>query len=143
MEVARALGYDPSLRTGEDATITWVLDQRHRGRFVEDALTIYQEENEVGAAKALATVEAQITQLRRIVPSGLLRMSPAGYALLLARLRAKRAVLQAMRLTPSLYRATIPLRTYGETAPGYALPEARVAFIARLRQEWPPQEGRT
>jgi len=143
MEIARALGYDPNLRTGEDATITWVLDQRHRGRFVEDALTIYQEENEVSAGKALATAEAQIAQLRRIVPSGVLRMGAADYTLLLARLQAKRKLLQLMRLLPFVYRATIPLRSLGETESGYALPEARVAFIARLRQAWPTQAGRS
>jgi glycosyltransferase involved in cell wall biosynthesis len=143
MEIARALGYDPSLRTGEDATITWVLDQRYRGRFIEDALTIYQEDNEVGTGKALATVEAQITQLRRIVPSGVLQMRNVDYNVLLARLQAKRLVLQAMRLMPSLYRATIPLRSYGETAPGYVLPEARLAFITRLRQQWPQQNGQS
>jgi len=143
MEIARALGYDPNLRTGEDATITWVIDQRHRGRFIEDALTIYQEESEIGARKALATVDAQITQLRRIVPSGLLRMTSTAYALLLARLQLKRAMLRVMRVLPALYRATIPLRTYGETVPGYALSEERVAFIARLRREWLTQVGRS
>lgn len=142
MEIARLLGYDPTLRTGEDATITWVLDQRYRGLFIEDALTIYQEEIDIGAAKALATVNAQIAQLRKIVPSGLLRMSAAKYTLLIARLQLKRAVLQLMRLAPFIYRATIPLRSYGETAPGYVLSEARVAFIAQLKRQWPSQGGR-
>jgi len=141
MEIARALGYDPNLRTGEDATITWVLDQRHRGRFVEDALTIYQEEIDVGRAKALATVDAQMAQLRRIVPSGLLRMGTADYALLIVRLQFKRIVLQLMRIAPFLYRHTIAFRTYGETAPGYTLPEARIEFLSRVRREWLAKAG--
>jgi glycosyltransferase involved in cell wall biosynthesis len=137
MEIARSVGYDPALRTGEDATITWVLDGKYRGRFLDDALTIYQEEREVNLAKALATNAAQARQLRRAVAGGLLSMPRADYRTLLARLLAKRAVLAAMQLAPALYRLTVPLRSYGATAPGYALPAARVEFIERLRRDWP------
>lgn len=138
MEIARTLGYDPALRTGEDATITWVLDGKYRGRFIDDALTIYQEEREVGVAKALATCDAQIRQLRRAVAGGLLAMARRDYLALLARLHTKRGVLALMQFAPALYRLTVPLRSYGATAPGYALPAWRAEFIDALRRNRPP-----
>jgi len=136
MEVARTVGYDPALRVGEDATITWVLDGKYRGRFLDDALTIYQEEHEVSVSKALATNDAQICQFRAARRNGLLDETQGDYLYILARFYAKYAVLLLMRFAPGLYRLTIPMRTYGETVPGYALPAWRTEFIDKLRREW-------
>lgn len=136
LELARRIGYDPKLRTGEDATITWALNANHRGLFYEDALTIYQEDREISLEKGLATNAAQIVQLADARGRGLLNLSIAQYSRLAASLRAKRLALKMMSLAPSLYRLTVPVRSYGETAPDYTLPQWRVDYIASLRARY-------
>jgi glycosyltransferase involved in cell wall biosynthesis len=136
LELARCIGYDPRFRTGEDATITWALNTGYRGFFFEDALTVYQEEREVGLEKALATNSAQIAQLSDARVRGLLALRPGQYLRLAAGLRAKRLALRVMSLAPALYRLTISVRSYGETAPGYSLPQWRLDYLESLRERY-------
>jgi len=136
MEIARRVGYDPAVRVGEDATITWVLDARYRGLFFDDALTIYQEEREVSPVKALATCSAQILQLERGRQTGLLDLSAEDYGRLARRMRLKRLFLRWMTVVPPLYHLTISRRSYGQVRAGYTLPAWREEYVASLRREW-------
>jgi len=138
LEIARQIGYDPALAAGEDATLVWVLGGRWRGEFVEDALTVYMEEREISVEKAIRTHRAQLAQLWRIWRRRLLPLTAPQWLALSARSLAKLAVLQMMRLAPGVYRATLALRTYGETAPGYALPADRAEFIRRMSVQSAP-----
>lgn len=135
-ELARSISYDPKFRTGEDATITWALNRNHRGFFCEDALTIYQEGQEINVEKGLATNSAQIAQLADNRVRGLLKLSYSQYFRLTTGLRAKRFILRLMRFAPALYRMTVPIRSYGETVPGYSLPQWRIDYIESLRARY-------
>ena len=136
MEIARRVGYDPAFRVGEDATITWVLDEHYRGLFFDDALMIYQEERELSAAKALATCQAQVVQLKRARQVGLLALSAEDYGHVIGVLRFKSVLLRLMTVVPPLYRLTISRRSYGQVRAGYALPAWRQEYLAALRREW-------
>lgn len=133
MDLARAIGYDPRLRTGEDATITWTINAGHRGMFCEDALAVYQEDREVSVEKGLATNAAQIAQLADARRRGLLRLPLFGHLALALRLRVKHLLLLLMKCAPSLYRLTVPARSYGQTLPGYVLPRLRADFLESMR----------
>jgi glycosyltransferase involved in cell wall biosynthesis len=133
MELARAIGYDPRLRTGEDATITWTINAAHRGMFCEDALAVYQEDREVSVEKGLATNAAQIIQLADARRRGLLRLPLVSHLGLALRLRMKRLLLLLLRCAPSLYRLTVPVRSYGQTVAGYVLPRSRADYLESMR----------
>jgi hypothetical protein len=133
MDLARAIGYDPELRTGEDATITWTINAAHRGMFCEDALAVYQEDREVSVEKGLATNAAQITQLVEARRRELLRLPLVSHLGLALHLRMKRLLLLLLRCAPSLYRLTVPMRSYGQTVPGYVLPRSRADYLESMR----------
>ena len=132
MEVARRFGYDPAIATGEDATITWLLDAFFRGAFIDDALTIYQEEREASAVKAIATNRAHVAQLTRIYRERLLPLRLHQYCTLRIRWWMKRLILHLMAPVPALYRAAVAARSHGVVKPGYTLPAERTSFIEAL-----------
>jgi glycosyltransferase involved in cell wall biosynthesis len=136
LEIARTIGYDPALRTGEDATITWTINANYHGLFYEDALAVYQEDNEVNLQKGLATNAAQITQLADARRRRLLRLPTLAHAALALRLRTKRLVLLLMKFAPTLYGHTIPMRSSGETVRHYVLPVWRASFLESLRERY-------
>lgn len=132
LDIARLIGYDPAFRTGEDATITWVLNAMYRGLFIEEALTVYQEEREISVAKAIATNQAQRAQLQIIRERNLLQLTTGQYSVLLGKLLIKRGILEIMRFVPVAYDLTLKRRSYGVTRSGYTLPAERLAYLERF-----------
>jgi glycosyltransferase involved in cell wall biosynthesis len=133
LDVARSIGYDPGFRIGEDAPITWGLDDNYRGCFIEEALMIYQEEREVNVEKAIASNAMHLVQIRRIHQRGLIKTGAIGRLTLLAKWRLKQMLLRIMRIFPGLYRLTLRFRTYGVTAAGWQLSPERKAFLDGIR----------
>lgn len=142
LDIARTIGYDPALRTGEDAMMTWSINANYRGLFFEDALAIYREDNEVNLQKGLETNAAQIAQLADARRRGLLRLPVLKLAALMAQLRTKRLVLLLMKLAPALYGRTVAIRSYGETVKGYVLPVWRISFLESWSQRHAAPSGR-
>lgn len=134
IELARCIGYDSSLRAGEDATIVLTLGKNYKGQFYEDALTIYQQEREVNLSKACASNKSQFLQIQRMYQNGLLKMGFGTYILMQMKWRIKLLILNFMRLTPSLYLQTLKTRSDGEIKQNYALPLERLAFIDSIRR---------
>lgn len=132
LDIARKVGYDARFSTGEDATITWVLSAMYRGHFIEEALTVYQEEHDVSVSKAIATNQAQLAQIRAIYAREMLPLSLSQYVTLQVKLLLKRAVLEVMRIAPSIYRTTLRHRSYGITRAEYTLAPERLAYLQRF-----------
>jgi glycosyltransferase involved in cell wall biosynthesis len=132
-EVARRIGYDPEFRIGEDAPITWGLDDNYRGCYIEEALAIYQEEREISLGKAIDSKTAHLTQMRKLYRQGMVRAGTLGRFVLLAKWEAKLAVLKLMRVAPDLYRQTLKFRSYGARHEGFQLSPQRMAFLEQLR----------
>jgi len=130
--LARQIGYDPSFHTGEDPTLVWVLSARWRGEFVTDALTVYVEEREISAEKAIRSHRARLIQLYRAWRRQLFPLSALQWIALSIAGMTKIAVLHLIRLVPPLYRATLGFRPYGEVGPDYVLPAHRLEFIRRI-----------
>jgi len=133
LDVARSIGYDPEFRIGEDAPITWGLDDNYRGCFIEEALMIYQEEREINVEKAIASNVMHLVQIRRLYHRGLIKAGMIERLALLAKWRLKQVVLRLMRIMPGLYRLTLRFRTYGVTAKGWRLSPEREAFLESIR----------
>lgn len=133
LSVARDIGYDPAFRIGEDAPLTWSLDDNYRGCFIEEALMIYQEEREVNVEKAIDANVMQLIQLRRLHDRGLIKASTIERLAVLAKWQLKLPVLRLIRIMPSLYRLTLSIRSYGVTAKGWRLSPERAAFLESLR----------
>ena len=132
LDIVRRIGYDARFRAGEDATLTWVLSTMCRGLFIKEALTVYQEEQEVSVAKALATNQAQMAQIHAIYARELLPLSLPQYGILQGKLLLKRTILELMRLAPSFYRMSLRRRSYGITQPEYTLAPERLAYLKRF-----------
>jgi len=132
-EVARRIGYDPAFRIGEDAPITWGLDDNYRGRYIEEALAIYQEEREISLGKAIDSKTAHLAQMRKLYRQGMVRTGALGRFVLLAKWELKLAVLKLMRIAPELYRQTLKFRSYGALREGWRLSPQRTAFLEQIR----------
>ncbi len=135
-DLARDIGYDPALRAGEDLTLMLTLARRYRGQFIDEALMIYQEDREVNLDKAIASNESQLLQVRRLYRSGVLDRNLWSYVATAMRWRTKLLLLKGMRLYPSVYLRTVPLRSYGQTTPGWSLSSDRTEFLRALQQEY-------
>ncbi len=133
LSVARDIGYDPAFRIGEDAPLTWGLDDNYRGCYIDEALMIYQEEREVNVEKALAANMMHLVQIRRLYRRDLIKAGMIERLALLSKWKLKQTALRLMRIVPSLYRLTLRFRTYGVTAKGWRLAPERIAFLENLR----------
>jgi glycosyltransferase involved in cell wall biosynthesis len=127
IDIARKIGYDPSLRAGEDLTMLFVLPTLYSGFWCEDALTVYQEEREVNLQKAIATNLSHFVQMQKIQKQGLLNI----WSLRKWNLKffIKISILLVLNLTPRLYPLSISVRSYGSTTEGWVLSEEKISFI--------------
>ena len=133
LDVARRVGYDPDFRIGEDAPITYSLDDNYRGCYLEEALMIYQEEAAVSIEKAIESNRMHLVQLRKMYRANLIKAGAFERLALVTKWRIKIAVLRLLGVFPGLYRLTLPFRSYGVTAKDWQLGPERAAFLERLR----------
>ena len=132
MEIARKIGYESNIRTGEDAKILWILSMKYRGLWFDDALTIYQEDREVDLQKAIDCNLGHLSQLKGMFRDNIID-SFKNQNLLYIKYLCKLLILNLMRFYPSLYLRLVPLRDYGETISGWTLSEERILFVKKLK----------
>jgi glycosyltransferase involved in cell wall biosynthesis len=132
-EIAKEIGYGSSIRTGEDAKMLWILSMKYRGLWFEDALTIYQEDREVNLRKAIDCNLGHLSQIKEMFRDGRID-SFKNRNLLFIKYLCKLLLLNIMRLYPSLYLKTVPLRDYGEARHGWTLSEERINFVKNRRK---------
>jgi glycosyltransferase involved in cell wall biosynthesis len=135
-ELAREIGYDagPGRVIGEDALIVETLARRHRGRWVEDVLAVYREDDrDLYLQKAIDSNRGQYFHLRNMVREMEPPMSLAARVRMHITWRAKLLTLNVMRLYPRAYVWTIRRRAMGECPAGWSLSRDRIAFLERVR----------
>jgi glycosyltransferase involved in cell wall biosynthesis len=130
-ELAREIGYCSDIRTGEDAKILWLLSMKHRGLWFKDALAIYQEDREVNLWKAIDSSLGHLSQLKEMCRNGAMGGFKNRQRLYM-RYLCKLAILNLMRLCPSLYMKLVPLRSAGEIKPNWTLSKERINFIKNI-----------
>ncbi len=132
MELARSIGYE-LLNIGEDHLLNIKLLVNHRGKFFDDALTIYQEGQNLSLQKAIDNNYHHFQAVQRLYREGVLPLSALSFVRLAAKWFVRRIVLNLLRLSPSLYLHSVKRRTFGQKAEGWTLSEERVRFIEHLR----------
>ena len=132
MDLARAIGYDPAHRAGEDAAMILALAAGYRGLFHPHALTVYREEREIALEKAISSNESQLAQVHAAYRRGIIAEPRPMQWARLVRWRFKLAVLKAMRLMPGLYRRTVRWRSYGVQEKGWTLSAERRAVFDHI-----------
>jgi glycosyltransferase involved in cell wall biosynthesis len=135
-DVARRIGYRSGpgkANIGEDNRLLLLLPLRHRGMWVDDTLTIYQEDREVTLRKALDANRGLLKVLQAIHGDRSLRSPLRARLRDIARLRGKLALLNLMQLYPRAYLWTVGRRSAGEKVEGWELGAEREQFVARLR----------
>jgi glycosyltransferase involved in cell wall biosynthesis len=139
-ELMAQIGYAPAFRTAEDVTMVYTLagSMRHRGEWIDDALTICQEDREVHLQKAIDSNISLHRQLHQLQAAGMLGLSAGEYRRLRVRQWMKLGLLQLMRLYPPLYLKSVGRRTSGGALPGWTLSPDRQTFLAALKERWGP-----
>jgi len=132
-EIAKEIGYKPTIRTGEDAKILWTLSLKYKGLYFDDALTIYHEDTEVNLRKAIESNLGQLSNLKELFREGILG-GGKNRIFLCARIYLKIMALNLMRLYPSFYFRLVNKRYYGEIKPNWKLSKERIDFINSLKK---------
>jgi glycosyltransferase involved in cell wall biosynthesis len=131
-DIAQMIGYDSTLRAGEDLTMLFMLLKFYRGYWLENALTVYQEEQEITLQKAIDTNLSHFIQMRKIYKQGFLslwELSQWNLSFFL-----KISILFLLKPFSSLYILTLPLRSYGSVLDGWSLSEEQIQFIRSFRE---------
>lgn len=134
-EIAEEIKYKITRGKGgpaEDARIVWTLSLKYNGIWLEDALTIYQEEREVNLGKAIDTNIAQLETVRELKSGGLIK-SGVKYYLAAVKYLVKIFILNIMRVYPGLYLKSIDFRDYGHLKDGWTLSSDKIAYIKNIR----------
>ena len=129
LDIAKKIGYDPTVRTGEDAEILWSLSGIYSGLWCKSALTIYQEDREVNLQKAIDSNLGQLRLLRKLYRNNGLRLTAADYIYLCCQYTIKIALLSILKIQPDIYLKSVDRRSYGEVDPLYFLTEEQLNYI--------------
>lgn len=135
-EILAKIGYRETRGVGgigEDIEVCWLLPLNYRGRYCENALSIYQEDREVTVRKARDSNIARAALLIEMGRRRSLRIGRAYWAMVI-RCFAKVAVLWVLGAAPSIYRHTVRMRSYGAVLPGWRLSDRQMQFIEMCRQ---------
>lgn len=136
LDIAKKIGYDATVRTGEDAEILWVLPGNYSGLWCEDAMTIYQEDREVNLQKAIDCNIGHLRLLRKLFGNKSLRLTLGEYMYLCCKYGIKLALLHILKLRPELYLESVSHRSYGEVQSHYSLSDAQYAFIDKTKHTY-------
>lgn len=129
LELARQVGYDPALPAGEDAGLILHLARKCNGQWLKDAVTAYQQVNDLNIHKTISSNYARLVSYRMLYKNGLFDIRAARYAKLILRLGVKLGVLHLFRLAPSWYLRTVALRSAGQIDDRWQLPAERKVFL--------------
>jgi glycosyltransferase involved in cell wall biosynthesis len=137
-DIAQIIGYDPTLRAGEDLTMLFTLLKLYRGYWLEDALTVYQEEQDVNLQKAIETNRSHFIQMQALYKQCLLSLADLSWWNLSFFLKI--LILVLLKPFSNLYTLSLPLRNYGSVADGWRLSEQQIDFIKSFREFGMPEK---
>lgn len=136
LDIAKKIGYDATVRTGEDAELLWVLPGNYSGLWCESALSVYQEDREVNLQKSIDSNLGHLKLLRKIFRNMDLRLKTKDYVYLNCKYLVKLALLNLLKLKPDLYLKSVARRSYGEVDPLYSLSDDQLAYIQNIKKSF-------
>ena len=134
MSIAKDIGYDPSLPAGEDAALILSLARKYNGKWIHDALALYQEEREVNIYKTISSNRGQLESMKILYKKGILDIGFKKYLKMYTRYKLKLFILNIFRLFPDLYLKTVALRTSGYTDSSWVFTEDKKRFIEEIQK---------
>ena len=133
LALARQIGYNSALPAGEDAGLILHLARKCNGLWLNDAVTAYQQVNDVNLRKTISSNYARLVSYRMLYKDGILDVSLMRYARMLLKLHAKLALLNLFRPFPSLYLKTVPLRSRGSIDDGWLPSDEHMSFLEEIQ----------
>lgn len=133
LDIAKKIGYDASIRTGEDAKIIWLLSANYSGLWCECALTIYQEDREINLLKAIDSNLGHLKLLSKIFRNKDFWLNTKDYVYLCCNYVTKLALLNLLKIKPDLYMKSIDKRSCGEVDPLYSLSVEQLSYIKSMK----------
>lgn len=131
LDVAKEIGYQPDIQTGEDFSMLMTLPAKFKGWYFKDVLSI-QQETEVNLDKAIECNLGHFEQInelfRKKVISGY-----KGYFVVKFKYILKLFLLYSLRICPPVYRKLSYLRSSGEIESEWELSRIRLDFIEKLK----------
>lgn len=104
------IGYDHSMRAGEDLEIMLTLEKNFQGFYSKEYMMLYVEDREINLQKTISMHESHETSIRRLLKSGVVKLNFIEKFKVYAKLYFKHFILQLMRAAPSIYMHTVKLR---------------------------------
>lgn len=134
LEVAKTIGYDSTVRTGEDGEILWVLPSNYRGLWYDRALVIYQEDREINLQKAIDCNHGHLKLLTKLYTNKIISMTISDFIYWFIKYNLKLFVMYLLKLQPDLYLKSVKHRSYGVVNPQYELTEDELIFIQQYTE---------
>jgi|GEM_PF-886317 len=134
-DVAQKIGYKITEGPGgpaEDARMIWTLSLKYKGLWMDDALTIYQEDRDLHLQKAMDTNKAHRQTLRELQAEALIHPDMKYYRTVM-KYSLKIVLLNLLRIAPRIYPRFVGWRDYGETQRGWRLSADKIQFIEKQR----------
>lgn len=104
------LGYDPSMRAGEDLEIMMKLAHNHKGFYCEEYLMLYVEDREVNLSKAISANTNQLHTLKKLFSKNEIKIGSLVKFNFIKNFYFKLLVLHLFYLKPTLYLKTVRYR---------------------------------
>lgn len=104
------LGYDPTMRAGEDLDIMLNLKLSHKGYYCKEYLMLYVEDREVNLSKAINANRNQLLTIHNIFSRGYQEFSSYIKLKYLFKMYVKILILYFLYIYPSLYLKTVKYR---------------------------------
>lgn len=104
------LGYDPSMRAGEDLDIMLNLKISHKGYYCEEYLMLYVEDREINLSKAISANRSQLSTIHNIFSRTYKEYSSYFKFKYLFKIYLKLIILYILYISPSLYLKSVKYR---------------------------------
>lgn len=104
------LGYDKTMRAGEDLELMLMLENRHFGFYCKEYAFIYIEDREISLQKTIAMHSSHSTSIRKILRDGRINITIPKKINIELKLFAKSISLQLLKIFPHLYLRSVKYR---------------------------------
>lgn len=132
-DLFKTIGYNEIYRVGEDFTKIYKLAKQYNGLYYKDYLLLYQEDREINLKKAIQCNSAHYRQLTDLFKDK--TITAKIYIKFKIIYLVKLALLNTLRIYPSLYLKTVKMRDNGKLD-CTVLPKEKTDFIAYFKDKY-------
>ena len=104
------IGYDESMRAGEDFALMIDIEKNFRGFYSEEYLMLYVEDREINIYKTIDMHKSHVRSFKKLISLGLINLSKKQKLKMLYKFKLKSLILQLLRVAPGLYMKSVSFR---------------------------------